>query len=247
MRIGLLILIAFTLIMITGCKQDYDRGYHAGLKAAPENVLEKARKKGYQEGYEMGFKKSYPGTPVAISEPYASVYKLLVWGGLAKIIITLIFVNLQLVFSGNSGQKILGKVIYSGLGLGAVIFMSAILPEVGKTLDLFLAETPTSTLLQLLIAAVSSVGGFFFWFFTIKFFVKKHSQVLLGWCAFFLTAILTVLIPLSIVLFTQVPDISSYSSSLVLCGILIGGLYYIGDSLLREKHDLQNILEIGNA
>ena len=250
MKKGLLMLVATIIVstMITGCNLGYRRGYDDGLRDAPEKVLETSRAQGYREGYKKGFtegfEKAYPGSPNVISKSYKSIYKMWAWGGLTLIILTLTFVNLKVIFSGDTGPIIIGKLIYTGLGAGAVVFVSAITPGFDRIANLFLTKIPKNALILSFIAIISILFGYFFVYFMVKFVLAKHSRFLLGWCAFLISAILTVLIPLTIVLFTRVPDISLYNSSVIFSGTLVGGLYYIGDSLLRNRNELYKLLSL---
>ncbi len=243
MSLRSLIAIMFVTFFATGCQEYYNKGYEDGKKNAPKEIMEDARKevrdaikKGYQQGFNEGFKKLYPGTPIIKNELYASIYDYIVLGGILKIIITLLLVNILVIFHDASWQKVVGKIFFSNLGIGAAIFAVAIVPETNMVLNVLFMEMFENRLLQITIAGFSAVIGYFFVKFFIEFVQKNHTPVMLGWCALVLSAILAFLIPFFLI-YTSAPEISSYSSSLIFCGMLIGAIYFFGDSLLRGKFD----------
>lgn len=225
-------------ILLAGCQEDYQRGYQAGHAEARDKIYNEVYAKAEKAGYSDGFNKAYPGYTTVSSQPYAFVYKLLVWGGLAKILLSLVAVNLHVVFSGESVEEILGKILYSALGIGAAVFLITIIPAATETWDFLLIAPPQSVFWQIAIAFGSTVFGYLFLDAVFRFLSSQHSPTMLAWSAFLLSSCLTLLLPTSYSLFTKVPNIAAYTTSLVLCGILVGGIYLVAQSFVRRRFNI---------
>lgn len=239
MKLLLQITIFLTLVtLLAGCQEDYKRGYQAGHAEAKEKIYDEVYAEAQRAGYSDGFKKAYPGSTTVSTQPYAFVYKLLVWGGLAKILLSLVAVNIGVVFSGKSVEEFFGKALYSALGIGAAVFLITIIPAATETWDYLLIAPPQSIFWKIGIAFGSAVFGYFFLDAVFRFLSAHHSPTMLAWSAFLLSGCLTLLLPMSYGLFTKVPDISAYITSLVLSGMLVGGVYLVAHSLVRRRFNI---------
>ncbi len=231
------------LLSLTGCNspQDPNSAYQSGRNAGVVEGRAIGYKDGYEKGVAEGFEKARPGTNNALSGSASAIYKVLVWGGALKISLSLGLAMFVLLGLG-SNVEIAGKLLFAVLGSLLTIL---------ATMYLHISGAAESVLL---LAAPSSLAGQLWWMFfssVVMYWAMKGLYVLArsallatkpwpvfdAWVVFILASILTLLVPVLIGVFNDVPDVTKYLASNLLSGALIGGIYYLAYGLLTHKFD----------
>ncbi|MFA5925067.1 MAG: hypothetical protein WC856_27940 [Methylococcaceae bacterium] len=233
--------VLFTVTLL-GCEpnrpSDPNEWYAEGRKAGVEEGRAIGIKEGYDKGLEAGFEKSYPGTPTQLQGIALKTYKVLVWGGALKVCLSIGLALIVLIGHASGPLEAIGRVLFGVLGSVATILAVTYLKIAGIAESLFLLPAASSLFGQLFWISVAATTVFWAFEGMYVFLQRNRGPLLEAWVAFFLSSVLTFMLPVLTGLFGSVPDISKYFAANILAGTLVGGVYYLAAGLVTGKFSL---------
>ncbi|MGH8564865.1 MAG: Yae1 family protein [Gammaproteobacteria bacterium] len=226
-------LIVSVILLLLGCNssEQYQRGYREGHQAGREQTAQER----YDAGYRDGFERAKPGSAQGMPEWVQAIYRVMIWGGVLKIIVSLLYTAITLTFIDDNEKHVLGKVLFGALGVTLAIAVGVYvrLPEVAEAI--LLIPAPSSFAGQLFAMGVAACG--MYWMLWLLTQLLRHGgqghAVADGWIVCGLSALLAVLVPVGLESWRSVPDVTKYLAGALFSGTLLGGMYYFALKLLQ--------------
>lgn len=238
-----LIWLPFLVIMfssgITGCNDEqaaYRRGYDAGMTAGRQEAKPIAFDEGYSKGYRKGFEEARPGTPTKLTGATLTFYKILVWAGALKILGSLLLAATSLFANSNSATEAVGKIIFSVFGAVIMLVLVIYFSISATVVDSLLAPAPSTLPAQL--SWICGTAVFMYFFLEVLFRVcsaDSHRPKAEAWSMAVIASLISLLAPILTVFWERVPEVTLYIGANLLIGVLLGGLYWVGNSALNHR------------
>ncbi len=226
------------LVLLSGCapeqqnvehikKLRYQEGYAQGVRDGEQ--------KGYDKTCTEAFYRVYPGTAHQHSGVLGGIQKIFAILGACKIIISLaILIGYLLHRSRNSEKEFAGNMLMGVLGSIVVIWSASAFSIADKLNDFLLFPSSETVWGWLFFGSISASLTYIIFRLVDAFLHAMQGARIEAWSIFTASALVTILIPSLISFFKDVPDINNYFASELLVGVLIGGVYFIADRLLRS-------------
>jgi hypothetical protein len=245
LRISWLLLLTLTLLLgLTACENEseaYRRGFAKGVTEGAKEAKLKAFDDGYRQGYQIGFEEGRPGTSTNLSGATLAFYKILVWAGALKILGSLVLAGLALFNNSDTAGEAVGKIIFSVLGAVVTIVLVMYFSISATVVNALLEPAPSALFVQILWMCGAAIGMFLF--LEVLFQVcsaDSHRPKTEAWLMAVIASLISLFIPILQVFWERVPEVTRYIGANLFTGVLLGGLYWLGNSALNRRFVPQN-------
>lgn len=240
---GVKVLMLWTLlVVISACtpqnqQECYQKGYAQGVIDEDNKSYDKGWNKGWNKGYADGYERVYPGSNHQHSGFLGKTQGALAMLGAVKIVVSLGFLIIYLLKRSQTDYQVGGKILMGVIGSILVIwsasaFSALSMPDILK--EFLLSPSSETVGGWLFYGGVSASVTYIVFRFVDAFVHAIRGARLEAWCILLASALITILLP-TLISVGYVPDINKYFASELLVGVLMGGLYYLADSLLRSR------------
>jgi hypothetical protein len=230
--IGLVLLIC--AVSVAGC-EDQSAAYKRGFAEGSQQSAQAAFEKGRQEGYSQGFEAARPGEALELSPMASGLYRALVLAGLLKLLLSLFFAAISLLFHSGDGTEVLGKSVLGVFG-GVVAVVGVIFMGASSAVVEVLLAPGGSVGERLVTVLVSSLGMYLV--LDVLFRIASssfHRPWLEAWSLAIIVAFLSLLTPAAYFFWDRVPNSTDYSGANLFLGALLGALFWISRAALSGK------------
>lgn len=239
-RISWLILLTLTVLLgLTACEKEseaYNRGYADGVTVGAKEAKPKAYDDGYRQGYKVGFEEGRPGTSTNLSGATLAFYKILVWAGALKILGSLLLAGWALFSNSDTGDEAIGKIIFSVLGAVVTIVLVMYFSISVTVVNALLEPAPSALSAQIIWMFAAAIGMFLFLEALFRVCsANSHRPKTEAWLMAVIASLISLFIPVLQVFWERVPEVTRYFGANLFTGVLLGGLYWLGNSTLNLR------------
>lgn len=239
LRYSWLLLLVVTLSLgLTACEDKsevYRRGHAAGVQEAKAGAFED----GYRQGYRTGFEEGRPGTPTNLGGAALTFYKILVWAGALKILGSLFLAALALFGNSDSAGEAVGKIIFTVLGAVVTVVLVMHFSISATVVDALLQPAPGALAVQLGWMCGAAFGMYVFLEALFRVCsADSHRPKTEAWLMAVIASLISLLVPVLLVFWERVPEVTRYIGANLFTGVLLGGLYWLGNSALNRRFKL---------